>query len=531
MQTTNLAGKPAFVVSDEEQLRRLLSVGPPGCPYCVTNDNFDYVSALVNGQFPFLYAMIENNPKVYKDTIKEFEYNKKCKKQNPLVFCLAVGATYKPGTPETLQFRKHMYDELCVVCKTPSTLNMFINYCKQISLEINGSTCWNNLHKKAILGWYRKSTCKDIAYLITKYRKREGYSHKDIFRLLHPKPTSPCEDMLYTFIVKDEIRELSDCPSDDEKDLHTFLRDYKALSCPSSSVYMIQELILKHNFAREHLPTQWLNEPMVWECLIPNMPSVALLRNLNKITALGVLQDGISRERILNKIKREVDVHPIQMLVSQKMYDCGHGAIGSLRWAPDFEISKALANKFMDIPPAKNIPDIIKILIGLDISGSMQAPVYGASILTARDASMATAMILKKKYGDRVDVMGFSTDFIRLNIDPDQNLQQNIAQTSRFPFGYTDISLPFTWALKQDIVYHVFIAMTDSETNASPIDPMDALHQYRRLKNVPNAGLVVLATNLSHISVGDPMDKNVLNICGFDQTVPLVIEEFLERYE
>ena len=41
---------------------------------------------------------------------------------------------------------------------------------------------------------------------------------------------------------------------------------------------------------REAIPTQWLNELEVWDALLQRMPLTALVRNLGKMTAVGLVK-------------------------------------------------------------------------------------------------------------------------------------------------------------------------------------------------------------------------------------------------
>ena len=52
-------------------------------------------------------------------------------------------------------------------------------------------------------------------------------------------------------------------------------------------VTRVVELIREHGLVREQLRTEMLNEPSVWEVMLPNMPLTALIRNLGKMSLLG----------------------------------------------------------------------------------------------------------------------------------------------------------------------------------------------------------------------------------------------------
>lgn len=101
---------------------------------------------------------------------------------------------------------------------------MFVKYCELISEETGvtpekqvdtrknkkGSTGWGRLMRKTICQWYASKSPEQLAMHLTKYKSREGYSHRDLFRLAHPTPNenrfsgdhSLEVEQLYRFAVK-----------------------------------------------------------------------------------------------------------------------------------------------------------------------------------------------------------------------------------------------------------------------------------------------------------------------------------------
>lgn len=81
-------------------------------------------------------------------------------------------------------------------------------------------------------------------------------------------------------------------------------------------------------------------------------------------------------------------------------------------------------------------------------------------------------------------------------------------------------------ALKHRMDVDVFIIYTDSDTWAGRIHPSEALVQYRKEMNKPEAKLLVLAMQSTGFTIADPNDKYMMDICGFDSDVPNIIYEF-----
>jgi 60 kDa SS-A/Ro ribonucleoprotein len=74
-----------------------------------------------------------------------------------------------------------------------------------------------------------------------------------------------------------------------------------------------------------------------------------------------------------------------------------------------------------------------------------------------------------------------------------------------------------------------FITYTDSETWAGNIHPAQALRQYRD-EFVGNAKAVVVGMTSNGFTLADPNDRDMLDVVGFDASVPAVIEEYRARY-
>ena len=58
----------------------------------------------------------------------------------------------------------------------------------------------------------------------------------------------------------------------------------------TSNVIEVVKLIDEFDLPREAIPTQWLNELEVWEALLQRMPLTALVRNLGKMTSIGLVK-------------------------------------------------------------------------------------------------------------------------------------------------------------------------------------------------------------------------------------------------
>ena len=286
---------------------------------------------------------------------------------------------------------------------------------------------------------------------------------------------------------------------------------------------------------REHLPTELLNTPQIWNTLLSGMGMTALVRNLGKLSQVGVAssrsQDII---KMLTDVKNVKDskIHPLQVLVGMKTYSQGKGDLGSMTWPVNSYITTALSTTFRQA--FGNItPTGKRFMIGLDVSGSMSMCMCaGAKNITPREGSVAMAMMtLHAEGAQNVHIYGFSNIFYNFNgkIRPEMTIQDAIKATD-VPFGATDCALPMTEALKMythnGVGIDVFCVYTDSETYAPTVHPQVALEQYRKVTGI-DAKLIVVGMVANQLTIADPKDKNTLNLAGFDTSTPELISMFV----
>jgi len=286
---------------------------------------------------------------------------------------------------------------------------------------------------------------------------------------------------------------------------------------------------------REHLPTELLNTPQIWNSLLNGMGMTALIRNLGKLSQIGVTStraNDIIKTLTDPKAVKDSKVHPLQVLVGMKTYSQGKGDLGSLTWTPNSYITTALSTTFRQA--FGNItPTGKKFMFGLDVSGSMSMSMCaGAKNITPREGSVAMAMMtLHAEGAENVHIYGFSNVFYNFNgkVRPDMTIQDAIKATD-VPFGATDCALPMTQALKMyqqnGIVFDVFCIYTDNETYAPNIHPQVALENYRKATGV-DAKLIVVGMVANQLTIADPKDKNTLNLAGFDTATPELISMFI----
>lgn len=525
----NSCGKDVFKISDIDMLKRFLFLGTEKGTYYINKET------LTDIHLDSLERLLSDDSRISVVLNLVSDYGRKGFKMDYVIYVLARCCSMR----ENAKFRKEAYSLLPDICRTPTHLFTFIGFYEQINKKLHGTTGWNSTHKKAIAKWYLSKTPLQLAYHITKYKNRNGWKHADVLRLAHVKADKDdkgfIKDCIFKYITKDFAEfmvKTGDCSSEAMVEIKTYLKDYEWLIHGKYSSREAVDAIKRHNFVREHVPTSLLGDVDVWNALVQEMPMVALLRNLNKITAVGVFDkypdtlnhvtDDLNDEGFIKKSK----AHPLQFLIALKMYYSGGGGRNNIEYSPKQSICDALENAFK--ASFNNVaPTGKKYLLAIDVSGSMMgSTVCGVDCLMASEVATAMAMVIASV--DSCDIMSFSEEFLPAQLNPSASLRENLDTLyySDILFGATDCSLPMTYALENKAVYDAIIVFTDSETNCNSCPPVDMLRKYNKEMDIA-CKLIVVAASANDFSIADPDDPNMLDICGFDASTHECINEFI----
>lgn len=505
-QVQNNAGGFVFQVDAWTKLDRFLILGTEGGSYYATEremtlDNARSVEHLVRF----------DGERVVKRVV-EISESGRAPKNGPAVFVLAMCA--KLGNEVT---KRAANMALIRVCRTGTHLFEY-------AASIKALGGWGSGTRRAIGHWYNDRSPHSLANQLAKYKQREGWSQRDVLRLAHPEARSPEHNALFHWAVRGEL------PPDAPDGYGVqFIRACEALKdCRTSTE--VAMLIKRHQLPREVVPTEWLNTPEVWEALLEHMGPEAMIRNLGKMTAVGLLLPFSGPANfvagVLGDVSRlrEARLHPIKVLAALLTYQQGYGVKGSLSWNPVPKIVNALDEAFY--ATFKTIePTGKRTLLALDVSGSMTINnCAGVPGLTPRVGSAAMAMVTAATEKDH-HFMAFSHQFVPLAISPRQRLDDVVRRIDGLGYGATDCSLPMTWAMEQRVPVDTFVVYTDNETYFGKIHPFQALRNYRERTGI-NSKLIVVGMTATDFSIADPSDGGMLDVVGFDTAAPAIMADF-----
>ena len=507
-QEKNSAGGYTFTIDDMARLRRFLVLGTDGGTYYtgaaeLTKDNAGVVLDLARTRTVELVS-----------EIVAVSQAGRAPKQNPTLFALAAACSL--GDDEG---RKFALAALPLVARTGTHLFLFARYVEQFR-------GWGRGLRRAVADWYLNKPVADVAFQAVKYQQREGWSHRDLLRLGHPETDEDARNRLFRWILG----------RDTSIDGLSIVEGYQRVQS-AATADEVARLVAEYGLSWEMLPDAHINTAVVWEALLDKgMPATALMRQLPRLTKLGLVSPlGARTAKVAAQLSdpgrlKQARVHPVNVLVAQRTYASGHGARGQSEWSPSRPIVDALDAGFYAAFGAVE-PSGKRMMLALDVSGSMTSPVSGLPI-SCREASAALALVTAATE-QQYEIVGFtgdnwnrsSTALTPLAISPRQRLDDAIRTVSNLPFGGTDCSLPMMHALNKGLQVDTFVVYTDNETYAGRPHPHQAVQQYRQKTGI-DAKLIVVGMTATQFSIADPSDTGMLDVAGFDSAVPTLITDF-----
>lgn len=504
-QVQNNAGGFVYTLDKWGVLDRFLILGSEGGTYYVQEKK------LTKDNAHNLLACIAEDGLRTVQRIVEVSEQALAPKQTPGLFALAACVAY--GNEDT---RRAALGSLNQVARTASTFFTLLAELKPMR-SLSG-----RMTRRAIQAWYSEKDVDALAYQMVKYRNRSGWTHNDVLRMAHPAGKSdPNRDALYHWAINGDWKFT-------EVAQPRLVEGFTRVQAETDTK-VIAKLVADFGLPWEALPTAALKSPEVWEALVPQMPLAATVRNLGRLTNLGVITPtSASTLKILDKLGdanyiQRSRLHPMAVLLALKAYAAGRGHKGSLTWQPVGSITGALNEAFY--AAFKNVePTNKRYSLGIDVSGSMSAQIMN-TFLSCCEAATAMAMVWVNTE-KLAQAHAFNQGYQRLPLSKGQRLDDALRYTRGVNFGGTDCSLPMLDALQKKEVYDVFVVLTDNETWAGKMHPMEALRQYRREIN-PEAKLVVMGMASTGFTIADPNDTGSLDVVGFDSSVPQVVSSFV----
>lgn len=504
----NSAGGFVFQTGDWERLDRFLILGSEGNTYYATEQKLTVENAQC------IQRCLKEDGLRTVARIVHISDAGRAPKNEPALFALALAA----ADPNEAT-RQYAMAALPKVARIGTHLFHFAEM-------VQAQRGWGRALRRAVGDWYNNMPLPKLVQQVMKYQQRDGWSNRDLLRLSHPKTDEAGRKAVYDWACGRKGGEV-----------HPALAAMDALALTPTAEAAV-EAIHGYGLPRECIPTELLNDVDVWAALLEEMPLHAMVRNLGKMSAIGLLKPlGKDNAKVIEELGdphflRKSRLHPFAILLALKTYGSGRGIKGSLSWTPVQQIVDALDDAFYKAfdyvePTGK------RILIGLDVSGSMSSPLMNSPLQVCEGAA-AMAMTFartEKEY----HIFAFNNRFQKLNITAKSTMAQVLKQTKDINGGGTDCALPMVYALEHSLEVDAFITITDNETwsggggyfsGRSSGHPVQALERYRQATGIPAKNIVVGMTSTG-FTVADPKDNLSLDVVGFDAASPQIISDFI----
>lgn len=494
-QKRNNAGGYSFKVSGEDRLRRFLTIGCANGTYYVNEKN------LTQDSIKFVEKFVKKSGDIALAQVIDVSDNGLAKKNDYALYVLA--AIFAFGDDELKSQARIDFNK---VVRTTDHLAIFLTFLKENFNKGVGTSV-----RRAIAAWYENRSVDSLAYQVTKYRQRGGYTHRDLLRIGHPKDLN---ENVGNFILGNDF---------DADESPWAIQAFEALQNAKTVTQVIKILNLHPKAPWEFVPTQFLTDAKIWRTIFENggMGQTALIRNVTKMNDLGLFNDMKFAADYADALTDQAAiiagrVHPMAYLQTHAMFRGNTHRNARIVDA----LSKGYNLAFKNIVPANK-----RTLIGLDVSGSMSWSASGMKNVSAALAGGALAQVLtaNEPYSE---VLGFSTTLVPVNIGPNTRLDSIVNTMMNVTMGGTDLAQPMIHALNNKIEVETFITITDNETWAGRIHPHVALEQYRQKMGI-DAKMVVAAMTPTRFTIADSNDSSrQLDVSGFDASVPGTIADF-----
>lgn len=506
-QVVNNTGGFVFEVTPQSRLERFLVLGTDGGTYYVgerdlTKQNVEFVRNLLQSDSEFVI-----------NKAVEISTAGRAKSNSPALFVLALAMNTAGVNKANVSLA------LRQVARTSTHLFEYAEYLKNLG-------GWGRAKRNSVADWYKSKSDKALANQVVKYRQRNGWTHRDLFRISHVKGVN---ENIGNFVLG-KLNDMDDTKPDI---LEGFIKVQSAIN-----INEVVKTVVEYGLPWETVPTQFHKDLKLWRALFDNdlLGQTALLRNVTRFAKLGAFNDLLFASNYAQRLadsERIVKgkIHPINYLNASVVYSDGqidrkHAGMWSLHRNKTWDVNSKVAGSlddgfysaFKTLEPANK-----RTMLALDVSGSMSAASAAGADLSAAQVSAAMAMFIARTEPYSM-IKGFANTFRDLGISERDSLSTVMSKVENQNFGSTNISLPMEWALQNGVKIDTFVVITDNEVNRGG-HPFQSLKKYRKETGV-DAKLAVMAVTATNFTIADPSDSGMMDFVGFDSGAPKALADF-----
>lgn len=359
-------------------------------------------------------------------------------------------------------------------------------------------------------------------------------SLRDVLRLARPTPKDNLRRALFGWLTAKPIEKWAPATPDDLPDEVQSLIAYRAATTEAMQVG-----ILSRARFRWDLLADAARGPAVWKAIARQMGPQALRMNLNTLLRHGVFEDAALVDEVAARIAAVDEIRssrqfPYQFLAAYLNAEAGVPAA-----------IKAALNQAAE-SACGNVPELPgPVVIGLDVSGSMQSPVTGfrgrgaTSKVRCVDVAAVFAAAILRRNPDSI-VIPFDDRAHRATVDPADTILSLAERLARYGGGGTNCSLPLAEAngrlRERPFAGCVLVSDMESWIGNGRYGSTAVLTEWQAfvknqvsLQGQDFTGPKLVCIDLqAYTTTQAPERSDVLNIGGFSDAVFRVVASFLD---
>ncbi len=261
-------------------------------------------------------------------------------------------------------------------------------------------------------------------------------SLRDILRMARPTPSDNSRRALFGWLTNKEQSKWAPATEVDLPEQVRLLVAFRTAETADQQIALLEKL-----HARWDLLADTAKGVKVWAAMARTMGPQALRMNLNTLQRHGVFEDAAMVRAVADRLADEDEIRRSR----QFPYQFFAAYLNASDEVP--QAIKAALHKAAEIA-CGNVPELPgPVVIGLDVSGSMQSAITGnrgrggTTKMRCVDVAALVAAAILRRSPDSV-VVPFDTQAFDAKVDPSDSILSLADRLAKFGGGGTDCSLP-----------------------------------------------------------------------------------------
>jgi len=357
-------------------------------------------------------------------------------------------------------------------------------------------------------------------------------SLRDVLRMARPTPKDNARRALFGWLTDKPALKWAPATADDLPAEARALDAYRKAASAGEQISLLNDVRLRWDLLADAA-----RGPIVWKAIALQMGPQALRMNLNTLLRHEVLADAEMVDFVAAKIADAEEILGSRQFPYQYL-----SAYLNAEDAVPQKIKAALCQA-AEIA-CGNVPELPgPVVIGLDVSGSMQSPITGhrgrgaTSKVRCVDVAALFAAAILRRNPDSV-VIPFDDKAYHVNLDPQDTILSLAACLAQYGGGGTNCSLPLAEATS---TYHSrpfagCVLVSDQESwigtgrhgsTATMTAWQEFVKNQVRLQARADAGPKLVCIDLQPYTTTQAPDRSdILNVGGFSDAVFRVVASF-----